>query len=70
MKYIIRTIENGQRIPLETVQAKRQAAYKKILEAGMEYLETEGTLGSLNALGARIEERVYIIEPMAGVSYV
>lgn len=70
MKYIIRTIENGQRISLEHVQEKRKAVYEKILDAGMQYLESECTLGSLDAMGRRIEEHVYVIEPMTGVSYV
>ncbi len=70
MRYIVRTVENGERLGLEAVIAKRQAAYEKILEAGVQYIETEATLGSLDALGRRIEERVYVIEAVAGNAYV
>lgn len=70
MKYIIRTVENGQRITLERVQEKKKAAYEKLLASGLQYLEHEALLGSLDAMGRRIEERVYIIEPASEVSYV
>jgi hypothetical protein len=70
MKYIIRTIEEGQRVPLDRIQEKRKAVYDRIMAAGMHYLESECILGSLNAMGQRIEEHVYVIEPMAGIAYV
>lgn len=70
MRYIVRTVENGERLGLDAVVAKRQAAYEKILGAGVQYIETEATLGSLDALGRRIEERVFIIEDVNGGAYV
>lgn len=70
MKYIIRTIDNGRRIPLAAVIEKKQAAYTKLLDAGLQYLEYEALLGSNNALGQRIEEKVFIIEPISEVQYV
>jgi len=70
MRYIVRTIENGSRLGVEAVTAKRQAVYEKILATGLQYIETEGMLGSLDALGRRIEERVYAIEAVAGSMYV
>ena len=70
MRYIVRTIENGERLGLEAVVAKRQAVYEKLLAAGFQYVETEGMLGSLDALGRRIEDPVYIIEAVAGSAYV
>ena len=70
MRYIVRTIENGARLGVEAIIAKRIAAYEKILAAGFQYLETEAMLGSLDALGRRIEERVYVIEAVAGSAYV
>lgn len=70
MRYIIRTIESGQRISLECVQEKKKAAYQKLLDAGLQYLEFEAMLGSYDAIGQRIEERVFIIEPVSEVSYV
>jgi hypothetical protein len=70
MKFFIRTIENGKRLPVEKVDEKRKAAKDKILAAGLQYVEVEAVLGSLDALAQRIEERVYIIEGVAGVQYV
>lgn len=70
MKAIIRTIENGKRIPLDQVDNKRRSIKAKILETGMQYLETESMLGSVNAMGDRIEEQVYVIEDVSGVNYV
>lgn len=70
MKAIIRTIENGKRVPLEQVEKKRRAIKEKILETGMQYIETESMLGSTNAMGERIEEQVFVIEDVTGVNYV
>ena len=70
MKAIIRTVENGERLPLDRIDLKRRSIKNKILETGMQYIETESMLGSLNAMGERIEERVFIIEDVTGVNYV
>ena len=70
MRLIVRTVENGARVALDKVELKRREAKEKILGTGFQYLEVEGTLGSLNALGQRIEERVYIIEDVLGAGYV
>ena len=70
MKYVIRTTEDGKRISLERTNEKLAAAREKILTAGMQYLEYEAKLGSLDALGQRVEERVYIVEAIAGNVYV
>jgi len=70
MKYVIRSIEKGERIGVEKINEKRAAAREKILAAGFQYLEYEATLGSLDALGHRIEETVHIIEAIVGGVYV
>ncbi len=70
MKAIIRTIENGKRIALEQVENKRRSIKDKILETGMQYIETESTLGSFNAMGQRVEEQVFIIEDVSEGNYV
>lgn len=70
MRYIIRTVEHGQRIPLEAIQEKKMAAYSKFLDAGLQYIEYEATLGSLSPLGHRVEEKVFIIEPISEANYV
>lgn len=72
MKAIIRTIdkETGKRISLDIVNEKRLSIKNKILETGLQYIETESTLGSLNAMGERIEEKVYVIEDESRENYV
>ena len=70
MKAIIRTIENGKRISLEQVEKKRRAIKEKIIGNGMQYIETESMLGSVNAMGERIEEQVFVIEDVTGEIYV
>jgi hypothetical protein len=70
MKYVIRTIEDGQRIPLSRVSAKKEGARKKILAAGFQYLEYDALLGSENALGEEIQEKVTIIEAIGRENYV
>ncbi len=70
MKYIIRTVENGLRVPLERIEEKKKAAREKFLGAGFQYLEISGILGSLNALGERIEEMVFVIEGIERENYV
>lgn len=70
MKYIIRTIKDGKRLPLADVNKKRVEAKERILSIGSQYTETESQLGSFNAMGKRIEERVYIIEDISGADYV
>lgn len=70
MQYIIRTIENGKRFPLEKIDEKRVSIKEKILESGMQYIEHEAIMGSYNELGQRIEERVYVISAQGEVNYV
>lgn len=70
MKYIIRTIENGERLSVERIEEKQRALKEKILESGMNYLEFDAFLGSYNELGKRVKEPVHVIEPISGVSYV
>lgn len=70
MKAYIRTAENGKRLSLERVNEKRISIKKDILARGFQYTENETVLGSLNAMGERIEETVYIIEDVTGVNYV
>ena len=69
MKVYVRTVENGERIPMLKVQEKCKAVQDKILQSGFQYIVTESLLGSLNALGQRIEERVYIIEDVYNDTY-
>lgn len=70
MKYIIRTIKDGKRIPLEEVNEKRNAAKKHILNTGVQYVEVEAMLGSYNAMSERIEEKVFIVEDVQAENYV
>lgn len=72
MKYIIRTVDTktGKRLGIKEVNEKRLAAKQHILGTGSQYLEGESMLGSFNAMGQRIEEKVYIIEDAQGANYV
>lgn len=70
MKIIVRTLENGERIPAAKVLEKRRTVQQKFLALGLQYTETEAILGSLNAMGEHISEPIYIIEPITEVSYV
>lgn len=70
MKVIILTVENGKRLPLDQVNEKRRAIKEKILETGMNYIETESALGFYNATGKRAEEPVFIIEDTTRDNYV
>lgn len=70
MEFYIRTIENGKRLSLDAVEAKRLDVKERILETGAQYVEIEAMMGSSNATGERIEERVYIIRAVSGVQYV
>ena len=69
MKRYIRTVEGGKTLPLDTVNAKRVAVKEAILNTGMQYVESEARLGSYNAMGVRIEEKVYIIEAVEKDNY-
>jgi len=70
MKYIIRSVEDGNRISLDEIEDKKKSVKKKILEIGLQYVEYTAMLGSLDALGNRIEEQVVIIEDAGGTNYV
>lgn len=70
MQIIIRTTENGKTIPSSKVLEKRRAAQQQFLNHGVQYLEVEGKLGYLNAMGSHVTEAVYIIEPCVEVNYV
>lgn len=70
MRVIVRTVENGARVPVAEVEKRRKAVKDQILAGRQQYTEVEAILGSLNALGQRVEERVYIIEDVMGVNYV
>lgn len=70
MKYIIRSIKDGKRIPVPEIEEKKKAAKEKLLNAGLNYLEYEAQLGTLNAQAQRIEEQVIVIEAVMEENYV
>ena len=70
MKYFILTVEDGKRLPVDVIEAKRKAVKDKVLGMGLQYIETEAMMGSLDALARRIESRVYIIEATTRDFYV
>jgi hypothetical protein len=70
MKYVIRSTEDGQRIPATKVEEKKKSARAKFLAAGLQYLEYDALLGSENALGQEVQEKVTIIEGIGRENYV
>lgn len=69
MRYIIRSVQDGKSIDYDKIEAKKKAAKTTLIHAGLHYIEYEATLGTLDALGERIEERVIVIEPSSGDVY-
>ena len=70
MKYIIRSTDHGKRISKEVIDEKLNMAKKQILDFGLQYVEYQAVLGSLDPMGNRIEEQVVVIEDAGGDSLV
>lgn len=60
MKYI-RTSDSGIRRPAAVVEQEREQEKNRIIAAGNDYIETQGTFGSRNTSGDCIEEVCYLI---------
>jgi hypothetical protein len=70
MKFIIRSTEDGTRIPAKHVEEKRRSARAKLLDAGLNYLEYAASLGFINALGEETTEEVTVIESISKDVYI
>lgn len=70
MKYIIRSTDHGKRISKEGIDEKINMAKGQILDFGLQYVEYQAVLGSLDPMGNRIEEQVIVIEDAGGDSLV
>ena len=69
MKTIIRTYENGEELSREEIQGKIRRIKESLVSQGLEYLETDARLGSYDAAGRPVEERVIVIDDL-GVSLI
>ena len=62
MRYLIRTVEAGRRLPELEIDERKQTAIETITAAGHAYVEHEVLVGSTNAAGDVVEEIAYVIE--------
>jgi hypothetical protein len=69
MKRYVRTIENGERRPLEVVEEKRKAIRDAWLKGSLQVVEYEAMMYTYDAMGEIVRERVYVLESTSAVNY-